>query len=665
MKKWKLYKCKLFATTIALTSIGGIGISSTLTSCGLIINQIKNSVLPTVKMFTNYRHGNYLINDKTSIAVNLSDIPDDDILYPNHSRKQMAREIFQNIAGEYYAKLLDTKHPLTSHPEFKSSITNADHEIAFAFCTTDHLDNLPEITVAKYPEAYQIDISNRILVHAFNESGWIAAAKTLLQLQVSNDNGVPYGKISDWPKTKQRGIEVDFSGRGYPLSFVADLVKTMSWSKLNTLALRFASGGMRLDCKKIDEAPPTSGVQDGTWFKVNWSQFGSSGEDYFNLNTNYRDNSPTWNWSEGKTSIASGFSDFGNVLNLAFKEGVNIIPEINIFTHAWFLTDLTRPKDSSGNYVDDGKNVTDSSMKEKDFAIWDDSTSTDYPNGKRIPDTLDLRGEKSGSKAVIDLCQRLVKYLAERFTSVGNYNKHAILSFGIGGDEYIETLDNQWTSHPNNWTDDSKQKIVNSVYTFSKTMYETLQSTNVNNIAEWSDSLLKEYPYNNWPNATIDNWNNIVPFANVITIKHWWSKYGNAPIASFVKPYQAGMIGGGIKKIVNYNSDQLYFSDDESNTSTAPTAKSIFNNFHPGIFAGNAGTYLDNNGSNQDEYPSWLQGSMLSVWWDWSPHVATMIDGPLKAFAQKTWNGTNTPLNFDTFNKLTSKLGRAPLIGWN
>jgi hypothetical protein len=56
---------------------------------------------------------------------------------------------------------------------------------------------------------------------------------------------------------------------------------------------------------------------------------------------------------------------------------------------------------------------------------------------------------------------------------------------------------------------------------------------------------------------------------------------------------------------------------------------------------------------------------MLSVWWDWSPHVATMIDGPLKAFAQKTWNGTNTPLNFDTFNKLTSKLGRAPLIGWN
>jgi hypothetical protein len=48
----------------------------------------------------------------------------------------------------------------------------------------------------------------------------------------------------------------------------------------------------------------------------------------------------------------------------------------------------------------------------------------------------------------------------------------------------------------------------------------------------------------------------------------------------------------------------LYFSDDESNVSTAPTAKNLFEKFHPGIFANGAGTYLDNNGTNHDEYPS-------------------------------------------------------------
>jgi hypothetical protein len=82
-------------------------------------------------------------------------------------------------------------------------------------------------------------------------------------------------------------------------------------------------------------------------------------------------------------------------------------------------------------------------MKEKDFAIWDDYPTTDYPLGKRIPDSLDLRGVKAGSKAVIDICKKFLTYLTQRFTSVGNYNKHALLSFGIGGDEYIETLDNR------------------------------------------------------------------------------------------------------------------------------------------------------------------------------------------------------------------------------
>jgi hypothetical protein len=60
-----------------------------------------------------------------------------------------------------------------------------------------------------------------------------------------------------------------------------------------------------------------------------------------------------------------------------------------------------------------------------------------------------------------------------------------------------------------------------------------------------------------------------------------------------------------------------------------------------------------------------LKGAMMSVWWDWSPHVATMIDGPLKAFAQKCWNGTDNAISFEEFSKLTNKLGRAPLIDWN
>jgi hypothetical protein len=156
-----------------LTTLGAIAVSSTLTSCGLSADEIATLVSPSVKMFTNYQYRSHLINDKTSIAVNLADIPDTPTPeYPEKgSRRQMIREIFQNICGEYYAKLLGTKNGLSSHPQFKSHIENSDHEISFVFINDDHLDGLPNITVDKYPEAYQIDINDTIQVKAFNESG--------------------------------------------------------------------------------------------------------------------------------------------------------------------------------------------------------------------------------------------------------------------------------------------------------------------------------------------------------------------------------------------------------------------------------------------------------------------------------------------------------------
>jgi hypothetical protein len=156
-----------------LTSISCIGVSSTLTSCGLTEEQIKNSVLPTVKVFTDYSYRTHIINNKTSIAVNLAEIPNDSTPeYPNPgSRRQMIREIFQNICGEFYAKLQGTKHSLVSHPQFKTHIENNPHEISFIFINGDHLDGFSSVTKDRYPEAYQIDIGDAIQVKAFNEMG--------------------------------------------------------------------------------------------------------------------------------------------------------------------------------------------------------------------------------------------------------------------------------------------------------------------------------------------------------------------------------------------------------------------------------------------------------------------------------------------------------------
>jgi hypothetical protein len=51
---------------------------------------------------------------------------------------------------------------------------------------------------------------------------------------------------------------------------------------------------MRLNCHKVDEAPEDYTSTNGTWFKFDKSQFqaGASGTAHYNLNQNYRDNSP-------------------------------------------------------------------------------------------------------------------------------------------------------------------------------------------------------------------------------------------------------------------------------------------------------------------------------------------------------------------------------------
>jgi N-acetyl-beta-hexosaminidase len=48
------------------------------------------------------------------------------------------------------------------------------------------------------------------------------------------NNGLYYGTITDWPKISERMMTIDMSGRKYPINFFDDLIKQMSWDKMNT-----------------------------------------------------------------------------------------------------------------------------------------------------------------------------------------------------------------------------------------------------------------------------------------------------------------------------------------------------------------------------------------------------------------------------------------------
>jgi hypothetical protein len=56
---------------------------------------------------------------------------------------------------------------------------------------------------------------------------------------------------------------------------------------------------------------------------------------------------------------------------------------------------------------------------------------------------------------------------------------------------------------------------------------------------------------------------------------------------------------------------------------------------------------------------------MMSVWWDSGPQVLPIVDGTLKAFAQKCWNGNDSIEKFSLFAQNCATLGKAPLSEWN
>jgi hypothetical protein len=103
---------------------------------------------------------------------------------------------------------------------------------------------------------------------------------------------------------------------------------------------------------------------------------------------------------------------------LAKVNGINIIPSIEAFNHATFLTNLTKPVDPT--------NPT-SIEKERDFAFYDDANH-------RCADTINLSNDTSGSRAVQQLIKEIVTYYAEKFKNAG------INTFGLGGDEYVEEM---------------------------------------------------------------------------------------------------------------------------------------------------------------------------------------------------------------------------------
>lgn len=155
-------------------------------------------------------------------------------------------------------------------------------------------------------EGYSIVLSDRVVISAPEAIGIYWGTRTLLQLAEQNDNQrIPRGIIRDYPDSSIRGFMLDCGRKFIPMSYLNDLVKVMSYYKMNTLQIHLNDNGFK------------------QYFNHNWSKTYAA----------FRLESDTY---PGLTAF-DGFytkAEFREFQKWSVNYGIEIIPEIDVPAHS-------------------------------------------------------------------------------------------------------------------------------------------------------------------------------------------------------------------------------------------------------------------------------------------------------------------------------------------
>ena len=175
-------------------------------------------------------------------------------------------------------------------------------------------------TAVKGEEAYRLHIGETITLQASAHRGMVWGAATLLQLtEQSKDRSLPRGIATDQPHYALRGFMLDCGRKYIPMSYLRNLVKVMSYYKMNTLQVHLNDNGFK------------------QYFNDDWAQTQAA----FRLEC---DTYPGLTAPEHYTK-----QEFIALQELADSCGVEIIPEIDVPAHSLAFTQY-KPEIASADY---------------------------------------------------------------------------------------------------------------------------------------------------------------------------------------------------------------------------------------------------------------------------------------------------------------------------
>lgn len=171
-------------------------------------------------------------------------------------------------------------------------------------------------------EGYKLNISNTICISASSNTGLFWGTQTLLQM-INQDGLLQRGTARDIPQYKLRGLMIDVARKFVPIDYLRNLVKIMSYYKMNTLQIHLNDNGFR------------------QYFENDWNKTPAA----------FRLECETY---PGLTAKDGSYTkqEFRDLQKLAEKYHIEIIPEIDAPAHALAFTHY-RPEIASENYGKD------------------------------------------------------------------------------------------------------------------------------------------------------------------------------------------------------------------------------------------------------------------------------------------------------------------------
>ena len=247
-------------------------------------------ILPELREWKGHS-GNFKVNDQSRIVYY------DDVL---KETAQYFQEDYQDMTG----KSIEVVQGTDAQPgDFYLTLTD-------------------DLSKGLQDEGYLMNIADNVTVEAQTTTGAFWATRTILQALKGNDNvSIPKGITRDYPLYKVRGFILDVGRKTFTLDYLEQVVKEMSWYKMNDFQVHLNDNLIVLE--RLGSVEEIMAAYSGFRLESDIKEGGNNGLNKADLTSK---------------DVYYTKDDFRDFIKKARVYGVDIVPEIDTPAHSLALT---------------------------------------------------------------------------------------------------------------------------------------------------------------------------------------------------------------------------------------------------------------------------------------------------------------------------------------